>query len=105
MRILCDHRTPWPLRNYLSEPAVDTAFARGWSEFSNGKLLDHAEKEGFQVLITTDQNMQYEQNLSHRRMAIVVLLSNRWPSVRLRTDEIRAVLDDVKPGELKEVPI
>ena len=105
MRILFDHGTPRPLRHYLSEHAVDTAVERGWSELSNGELLDHAEREGFHVLITTDQNMRYQQNLSRTRMAIVVLLSNRWPRVRLRIDEIRAVLDGMQPGELKEVPI
>jgi len=105
MRILFDHGTPKPLRHYLSEHVVDTAVERGWSELSNGELLDHAERDGFQVLITTDQNMRYQQNLSHTRIAIVVLLSNRWPRVRLRIDEIRAVLDGMQPGELKVVPI
>ncbi len=105
MRILFDHGTPRPLRHYLSGHAVDTAVERGWSELSNGELLDHAEREGFQVLITTDQNMRYQQNPSRTRMAIVVLLSNRWPMVRLRIDEIRTVLDEIQPGELKEVPI
>ena len=105
MRILFDHGTPWPLRGFLSEHAVDTAADKGWSELSNGELLDHAEREGYQLLITTDQSMRYQQNLGHRQMAIVVLLSSRWPRVRLRIDDIRAVLDGVQPGELKEVPI
>lgn len=105
MRILFDHGTPRPLRHYLSEHAVDTAVERGWSELSNGELLDHAEREGFQVLITTDQNLRYQQNLSRTQVAIVVLLSNRWPRVRLKIDEIRAALDGMQPGELKVVPI
>ena len=64
MRILFDHGTPLPLRDYLPEHAVDTAADRGWSELSNGELLDCADGEGCQVLITTDQGMRYQQNVA-----------------------------------------
>ena len=105
MRVLFDHGTPVPLRDYLSEHGVDTAVDRGWSELSNGELLEHADREGYQVLITTDQSIRHQQNLSLRQIAIVVLLSNRWARVRLRIDEIRAAVDGMQPGEVKEVPI
>ena len=71
----------------------------------NGYLLDEAEREDYQVLITTDQNMRYQQNLSRRRLAIIVLLSTAWPKIRLRIAEIRTALDEINPGELKEIPI
>ena len=100
-----DHGTPLPLRGYLSGHVVDTAVDRGWSELSNGELLDHADREGYQVLMTTDQSIRYQQNLSRRELAIVVLLSHRWPRVRLRIDEIRAAVDGMQPGEMKEVAI
>ena len=61
MRILFDHGTPLPLRDSLPEHAVDTAADRGWSELSDGELLDRADGEGYQVLITTDQGMRYQQ--------------------------------------------
>ena len=64
MRILFDHGSPLPLRDYLPEHAVDPAADRGWSELSNGELLDRADGEGCQVLITTDQGMRYQQNVA-----------------------------------------
>ena len=105
MRILFDHGTPRPLRNYLTEHVVDTAAQRGWSDLSNGELLDQAERETYDLLITTDQNMRYQQSLRGMRLAVVVLLSNRWPRIRLRTEEIQTALDGIQPGEWREVPI
>ena len=89
MRILFDQGTPAPLRRHLGDHTVDTVGERGWSELGNGDLIARAEDEGYDVLVTTDQNMHYQQNLAGRRLAIVVLLSTAWPYVRLHTDEIR----------------
>ncbi len=105
MRILFDHDTPRPLRRYLMEHTVDTANERGWAEIRNGNLLDNAEREGYEVMITADQSMRYQQNLARRRIAIVVLLSNRWSAAQLRVGDIRAALEGIQPGELREVPI
>ena len=105
MRILFDHGTPRPLRNYLAQHEVDTAAQQGWSDLSNGELLDQAEREAYNLLITTDQNMRHQQNLRGRRLAVVVLLSNRWPRIRLRTEDIQNALEEIQPGEWIEVPI
>ena len=105
MRILFDHDTPRPLRRYLTEHTVDTAGEKGWAELRNGTLLDNAEKEGYEIMITADQSMRYQQNLEYRRIALVVLLSNRWSDVQMRIEDIRAALEDIQPGELREVPI
>ena len=105
MRILLDHGTPRPLRGHLPEHDVDTAAERGWSQLSNGDLLDEAEREAYDVLITTDQNMRYQQNVAVLRLAIVVLRSNRWPRIRRRIDAIREVLEEVRAGELRQVRI
>lgn len=105
MRILFDQGTPAPLRHHLGDRTIDTVAERGWSELGNGDLIAKAEEEGYDVVVTTDQNMRYQQNLSGRRLAIVVLLSTAWPYVRLRTEEIRAALSEVRPGEFREVPI
>jgi predicted nuclease of predicted toxin-antitoxin system len=78
MRILFDQATPVPLRAYLSGHTVSTAAERGWDELRNGDLLTAAENAGFEVLVTTDKNMQYQQNLSTRRVAIVVLGKGNW---------------------------
>lgn len=105
MRILFDHDTPKPLRRYLTEHTVDTAYEKGWAELRNGNLLDNAERENYEIMITADQSMRYQQNLEHRRIAIIVLLSNRWPDVQTRIEDIRTALEGIQPGELREVPI
>ena len=105
MLILFDHNTPLPLRRYLLEHVVDTANEKGWSKLINGDLLDNAEREGYEILITADQSMSYQQNLARRDIAVVVLLSNRWPDIRARIDEIRSAIEEVQQGEVREVPI
>ena len=104
MKILLDQGTPRPLREHLHGHTVDTAAERGWSGLGNGDLVEEAEQEGYEVLITTDQNMRYQQNLTDR-LAIVVLLSTAWPYVQPRIEEIRTVLNEIRHGELREVPI
>ena len=105
MRILFDHDTPRPLRRYLAEHTVDTANEKGWAELRNGNLLDNAEREGYEVMITADQSMRYQQNITRRQVGVVVLLSNRWPEVQMKIEEIRAALEGIQRGELREVPI
>ncbi|WP_008312843.1 DUF5615 family PIN-like protein [Leptolyngbya sp. PCC 6406] len=105
MKILFDQGTPAPLRHHLSGHSVDTAYERGWSQFTNGDLLTIAEQENYDVMITTDRNLRYQQNLSDRQIAIVVLLSTSWPRIQLQTDHIKAVVDGVQPGGYEEVSI
>lgn len=104
MRILFDVNMPEPLRRYLTEHTVDTADEKGWARIRNGNLLDNAERDGYEVLITADQSMRYQQNMAGRQVAVIVLLSNRWPRVQLRIEEIRAALEGMEPGEVREVP-
>lgn len=73
MRILFDQGTPIPLRRWLPAHHVETTWQREWAELSNGDLLTAAESAGFDLLVTTDQNLRYQQNLSTRRIAILVL--------------------------------
>ena len=105
MRILFDHDTPRPSRRYLADHNIDTANELGWATIRNGTLLENAEREGYEIVITADQSMRYQQNLTHRRIAIVVLLSNGWADVQMRVDDIRNALEGIQPGELREVPI
>jgi len=93
---------PW---GYLSEHAVNTAREMGWAELSNGNLLDRAEQEGYEIVITADQSMRHQQNLGRRGLAVIVLLSNRWPDVQPRIEDIRNAIDVIQPGEVREVPI
>jgi hypothetical protein len=76
MRVLFDQGTPKPLRNYLSPHNLRTAFEEKWNELSNGDLIAAAERAGFDVLVSTDQNLKYQQNLTNRLIAIVVLPTN-----------------------------
>ena len=93
------------MRRHLTEHAVDTAGEMGWAAIRNGILLDNAEREGYEIVLSADQSMRYQQNFEHRRIALVVLLSNKWPDVRMKVEDIRAALDGIQPGELREVPI
>ena len=105
MRILFDQGTPVPLRQSLADHSVDTVFERGWSTVQNGELLEASEQEGYQLLITTDQNLKYQQNLSDRPLAIIVLLSTSWPRIQLKVDDIQAAVDAIASGGYMEIPI
>ncbi len=83
MLILFDNGTPRTLARLLIDSHMVTeARARGWQELGNGELLKEAEAAGFEVLVTTDKNISYQQNLSGRKIAIVVLERGRWSLVK-----------------------
>jgi hypothetical protein len=105
MRILFDHGTPSGIIRQLAGHAVTEARDRGWDRISNGDLLDAAESAGFDILVTTDKNMRYQQNLTGRRISIVVLGNSQWPMVRLHLDKIASVVNAAAPGSFAEVDI
>ena len=105
MRILFDQGTPVSLRRYLTSHVVDTAFERGWSALHNGALLNIAEQEGYDLLITTDQNLRYQQRLADRQRSLIVLLSTSWPRIQLRIDAIQAAVANSVAGGYQEIPI
>ena len=105
MKILFDQGVPRPLRRYLTGHLVDTTAERGWSTLENGVLLDQAEEDGYQLLITTDQSLRHQQNFAGRKIAILVLLSTAWPLIQLRIEEIQAVVNEMTPGDYKEISI
>ena len=84
---------------------MDTLAEKGWSEKGNGELLDLAEQEGYEVLVTTDQSLPHQQKLPRWRVGVVVLLSTDWSQVRLHTGEIADAIEAVRPGYAVEVPI
>ena len=102
MRILFDQGTPVPLRQHLPGHQVHTAFELGWSRLTNGDLLAAAEKQ-FDVLITTDRNLRYQQSLSGRKLAVLVLPTTSWPRLRNRIADIAAALASLKSGEHHEL--
>ncbi len=105
MKLLFDQGTPAPLRNLLPEHSVDTLAEKGWSELSNGELLDEAEREEYEILVTTDQSLRQQHNLTVRHIGIAVLLSTHWPQVRRCALEIGEAIEAVAPGKYIEVPI
>jgi predicted nuclease of predicted toxin-antitoxin system len=105
VRVLFDQGTPAPLRRLLTQHDVTTAHERGWSQLKNGELLDLAEKEGFAVLVTTDANLKYQQNLASRRIAIVVLTTTSWPRIQRAAAEVVAAVDGAAPGVYREVEV
>ena len=104
MKIIFDQGVPVPLRRYLSEHVVDTAYELGWHTLDNGDLLDEVEAAGYEVLVTTDKNIRHQQNLADRTLAVLVLSSPRWPAIELRTAEILDALNEMAPGVFVELP-
>jgi hypothetical protein len=102
MKILFDHGTPVPLRRIFPAHEVATAYEMGWATLSNGDLLAAAEK-AFDVFITTDQNLRYQQNLNGRRLAILVLLTTSWPAIQKHKDKVAKAVNSLEPGGFMEL--
>lgn len=104
MRILFDHGTPAPLRKALTTHSVATAREMRWDELDNGALLRAAEAE-FDVLITTDKNMRYQQSGAGRRLAILVLPTTAWPTLRPHQSQVSVAVDSLRPGDFVELSL
>lgn len=105
MRILFDQGTPVAIAGFLREYTVRTALEEGWDRLANGDLLQAAEADGFDLVLTTDTNMAYQQNLKGRKIAIVVLTGNRWRLVQRVIRKIVAAVNAAEPGSYAEVEI
>jgi len=106
MLVLFDNGTPRTLARYLIDKhAVTEARARGWEELDNGELLNEAEAAGFEVLVTTDRNISYQQNLAVRKIALVVLGKGRWTIIKPHVADIVAAINAATPGSYVEVQI
>ena len=105
MLILFDNGTPAPLRHALTDHVVVEVIERGWDRLLNGELIAAAEAAGFEVLLTTDQNMRYQQNLTGRKIAFVVIGNQQWPILRRHVERVVAVVNAATPGSFAEVEI
>lgn len=105
MRVLFDQGTPVPLARLLPGHEVRTATQQGWDTASNGELLRMAEQAGFEVLVTTDKNIAYQQNLKDRKIAIVVLGRNRWRLVKRAAGTITEAVGAAMPGSYVVVDV
>jgi hypothetical protein len=108
LRIVFDKNVPVGVRRFLSRHEVRTFVEMQWHpQLENGELLNAAEAAGFEVLVTSDQNIRYQQNLAGRALALVVLGSNIWPIVRDHGAAITAQVDLATPGSYSflEMPL
>lgn len=103
MKILFDVNMPHPLRRELPGHEVVTAQFQGWAELENGDLVAAAEKDDFDVLVTADKNLRYQQNFAGRKIAILVLPTNKLKVLRRIVPVIRAKVDAMKRGEFFEI--
>jgi hypothetical protein len=105
MRILLDECAPRPLKRELSDYEIRTVVEMGWAGKKNGELLRLMSQEGFTILLTTDQNLRYQQNLRQAGVAVVVLVapSNKLSDLLPLMPDTREVLNTITPGEVVEV--
>ena len=105
MLILFDQSTPAPLRQHLKAHTVTEARDLGWDRLVNGDLLNAAEAAGFELFLTADKNLCYQQNLTSRKIAIIVIGNAQWRVLRLYVDRVVSVVDAATPGSYAEVSI
>jgi hypothetical protein len=105
MRILLDECVPRPLKRELSDYKIQTVFEMGWSGKKNGELLRLMSQEGFTILLTTDQNLRYQQNLQQAGVAVLVLVapSNKLADLLPLIPDARQVLNTITPGAVIEI--
>jgi len=102
LRILFDQGVPVPLREHLGKHQVRTAYELGWSRLENGELLRRADAQ-FDALITTDRNLNKQQNLSKFKLAVLVLPTTNWPRLQSMLDRIVEAIDSLKSAEYREL--
>lgn len=105
MKILFDQGTPVPLRQALQGHVIETAYEKGWQTLKNGELLAIAEDEKYDIILTTDQNLRYQQDLRGRGIAVIVLLSTSWPRIQKHAATIVEITERARPGEYHEIPV
>ncbi len=104
MRILLDECTPRLVKKRLQQFVIQTAQEMGWVGIKNGRLLNLAEGQ-FDVLISTDQNLPYQQNLSGKKLTVIILPSNKVPVVAQLIPAIEQALREIQPGTFYEIPL
>jgi hypothetical protein len=105
-RVLLDENLPRKLRRDLPEFEIRTVQEEGWTSYENGQLLGRA-KDHFDVLLTADRRLQFQQNLARYDIGVVVIVtvSLRYRTIRLASEQIREALASVQPGELLHVQV
>ena len=105
MRVFFDECVPRPLGKLLVDHQIKTAQELGWGRLKNGALIQKAESGGFEVFVTSDQNLVYQQNLGNRKIALLVLSTNYWPSLQRHHRLVASALSVIRPGQYQEITI
>ena len=105
MRVLFDHNIPKGLASFLKGHEVTLAVQMGWQSISNGELLAQTEAAGFEVMLTADKNIRYQQNLTNRRIAIVLITNPTWRELLPFVDRVVSGIDAATTGSFAEVEI
>lgn len=104
MKILLDECVPWPMHRLLTDHSCSTVQDLGWGGIKNGDLLQRAEGE-FDLFITSDQNLRYQQNLTGRRIAILELSTNDIGRIQAASPLIEAALEKIQLNEFRQLSI
>lgn len=104
MNILLDECVPWPMHRLLTGHCCTRVPRRGWSGIKNGPLIHLAEAE-FDLFITSDQNLRYQQNLAGRRIAILELSTNDLRRLQAAATLIQSTAGDMHPGDFRKLEI
>lgn len=105
MKILFDNSVPWGISRFLKGHTVYSAKKMGWATLENGHLLTAAEAGGFDVLITSDQNLPYQQSFTTRRIAVLILSTNHWPTIELVVTRVSSAIDFLQPSQVVRLEI
>ena len=105
LRILLDENVPVGLKGLLAGCDVHTAGELGWAGITNGRLLDAAEATGFTIMITADRNIHAQQRLAGRRIALVVLTTNHWDTIKENAASVIAASAQAGEGDYVIVPL
>jgi len=103
VRVLFDNNVPAPLARHLPGHQVRTARSMRWHELENGDLLRAAELDGFEIMVTADKNLSYQQNLADRVLALVLLSTNDWSIIRQAPELVANAVDAAYRGSFQEV--
>jgi len=103
VKILFDQGTPTPLKRYLPGHTIDLVYGKGWATFTNGALLHVAENADYDLFITTDQNLRYQQNLAARRVSVLVLQTTSWPRIKKQIAKVQAAVNSTTVGSYQEL--
>ena len=98
MRIVFDQNVPRALGQFLIGHQVTRSAEMGWQELKNGDLIKAAEEKKFDLLVTCDRNLEYQQKVEGRKIAIVALSTNNWRVIRSRVREVVQAVDGARLG-------